>query len=312
MATDNLNQLVMTLLALSSGLGGQTASQVRDEIAKIPAALYSERKETDESIAALRNETREAARTIDTLRRENEHLKEAYALLEMPVAHMLPEPQTANTPHADATPSRGSKGASHPPSEERCPPEAPAAMRKRFSTSLTYDGDLGSESSDRTPKAPDGSTTLMPSGRRVWVGGLARDTDEATLRRFFGDFEWWDDRDAHTTHFHGADFEYSLSIAFHTTASKNRIAFVILPTAADASRAVQQLNNKRLLDRTMSVKHAIPKGKISSETADGSDMLGDGDFQFRGRSSTSAMELFPGFAERSQENPAKRVKISPP
>ncbi|KAF7194287.1 hypothetical protein HII31_04320 [Pseudocercospora fuligena] len=293
MATDDLNQLVMTLLALSSGLGGQTASQVRDQIAKIPAALYSERTEKDRSIAALEDETREASRTIDTLRRENEHLKEAYALLEMPVAHIQPEPQTAMTPHADATPSRGPKIGSHPPSEEPCPPEAPAAMRKRVSTSLTYNGDHGSESSDRTPKAPDGNTTLMPSGRRVWVGGLARDTDEATLRRFFGDFE-------------------CVSIAFHTTVSKNRIAFVILPTAADASRAVQQLNNKRLLDRPMSVKHAIPKGKTASETAGGSDMVDDGDFQFRGRSSTSAMELFPGFAERSQENPAKRVKISPP
>ena len=96
---------------------------------------------------------------------------------------------------------------------------------------------------------------------------------------------------------------------FHNTNSKTRIAFVILPTAADASRAVQELHNKRLLDRTVSVKHAIPKSNPSSEDADGSGVPGGGDFHFRGRSSTNAMELFPRLAERSQENPAKRVKI---
>ncbi|KXS98721.1 hypothetical protein AC578_10511 [Pseudocercospora eumusae] len=146
MATDKLNQLVMTLLALSSSLEGQIASQIRDEIAKIPAALYSERKETDESIAALRKETREVSKAIDTLRRENEHLKEAYALLETPVAQVQPEQKSAQTPQADASSARDFKGDSRPPSEERRPPEGPAAMRKRFSTGLHSDGDHGSPS----------------------------------------------------------------------------------------------------------------------------------------------------------------------
>ncbi|KXS98734.1 hypothetical protein AC578_10494 [Pseudocercospora eumusae] len=140
------------------------------------------------------------------------------------------------------------------------------------------------------------------SDRRVWVGGLARDTNEVALREFFEDFEWWDNRDAHVADVFGADIDHSVSMEFHTTNSKTRIAFVILPTAADASRAVQQLHNKRLLDRTVSVKHAIPKNHQPSENANGSDVPGGGDFHFRGRSSTNATELFP----------AKRLKISPP
>ncbi|EME85336.1 uncharacterized protein MYCFIDRAFT_88754 [Pseudocercospora fijiensis CIRAD86] len=292
MAHDDLNRLVMTLLALSSGLEGTLASQIRTEIAKIPAALYSERNETDKSIAALKNQTREVEKMMENLRRENEHLKEAYTLLEMPMAHVQPELQTANTPHADTISARGFKGGSCPPSEERRPPEARASIRKRFSTGFHSNGDHESECNDRISGARDENILPTPSGKRVWVGGLARETDEGALREFFDDFE-------------------CVSIAFHTTSSKNRIAFVILPTAAEASRAVRQLHNKRLLDRIVSVKHAIPKTNPSSEDADCSDVPGEGDFHFRGRSSTNAVELFPRLGARSQDNPAKRAKISP-